>query len=364
MKIQEPRKRLDYIDSAKAVSILMIMLGHITNLSNPLDTWMSSCKICIFYVISGYLLAYTNGLQKRTPAQFTHNILKTIAWPYLTFSILAIFTKCFFGATQGKDILHIFKDNLGKSLFLKGINSMWFLPTLFFGELIILLLYISPKIFRYIYALIGLLGLKISVFIDSGIAGSGLSGLWREHLVYLSDMAGKSIVAAWFVGFGIILYKLMKRYDLIEGHFTLKLCAGLLFTVSNIWLSQKNMGVDFNMMTMGEKPWLFIYGGVFGSLGLILLLDVISSRVSLEGLNYWGKNSLILMCVHTAMGFKAMAYAGWERVAYIPEEPGLEYIFACIMVLLILMLMMYGVIEIINKHFLFLVKYPKERRGR
>jgi|GEM_PF-5461740 len=36
----ENTKRLDHIDAAKAIAILMIMLGHITELANPVDMWI------------------------------------------------------------------------------------------------------------------------------------------------------------------------------------------------------------------------------------------------------------------------------------------------------------------------------------
>ena len=109
---------------------------------------------------------------------------------------------------------------------------------------------------------------------------------------------------------------------------------------------------------MGSKPLLFIYGSVFGSLGIILLLDVLSRHISLRHLNYWGKNSLILMCTHTGLGFRAMAVAGWQKVAYIPKEAGLEYFVETCAVLVLLLLMMYGVIEFINSFCPFLTKFP------
>ena len=54
--------RLGYIDSAKAISIIMIMFGHITSYDNPVDNWMSSFKVTIFYVISGFLIAYAGSV--------------------------------------------------------------------------------------------------------------------------------------------------------------------------------------------------------------------------------------------------------------------------------------------------------------
>ena len=361
----ESRKHLEYIDSVKALSMLMIMFGHITDLANPVDTWMSSCKICVFYVISGFLMAYTNGLHKRTPLQFVKNITANIAWPYLTFSVIAILVKCFYTFSKHKGmaaVAHTFRDNLGKTLFLSGINSMWFLPTLFFGELIILLLFLAPKFIRVLYAVFGLLAFRGAIWLTGALESSGMSERLIEHLGYTVNMMGKSFIAAWFIGLGYILFLLMKKYDLLDGRHVVKLAAGLILTTVNVVLSQMNLHVDFNMMTMGDRPFLFLFGGIFGSLGLILLFDAITSRVSLSGFNYWGRNSLILMCTHTALGFKGIAYAGWAKVAHIPEEAGLEYIIECFCVLIILMFIMYGVTEFINKYFPWLAKFRSRRQ--
>jgi len=355
--------RIGYIDTAKAVAIMMIMFGHITDLFNPVDTWMSSMKICVFYVISGFLIAYTNGFSKRTPPQFVKNILKTIAWPYLTFSVIAICAKTIFTLSKHDSLEAVedtFKERLVETVFLKGINSMWFLPTIFFGELIILLLFLSPKIFRIIFAAVGLLGVNAAVWVTDHIAESGMPGVWITGTTYTVNMLGKSVVAAWFVGFGYILYLIFKRIgwdrDVDRGK---KLLVGLLFSGSNLVLSLMNRSVDFNCMSMGDHPILFIYGGTIGSVGLILLLDVASRYINFSPLDYWGRNSLILLCTHTALGFKKMSYYGWKKTAFIPDEAGLEYIIECLAVLVLLLLIMYSVIEGINRWLPFLTKFPQ-----
>ena len=359
--ITQQKKRLEYIDAAKALSIFMIMYGHITDLSNPVDTWMSSCKVCIFYVISGFLMAYSNALHKRTPWQFFKNICSTLAWPYFTFSVIAILVKAFYVFSKHwgyAAVIDELRKNVDLSVFLKGINSMWFLPTLFFGELIILALYKLPVVFRALYAVAGLAGFRLAALVMDRVSGAGFSETSVTRIEYLVEMLGKSIVAAWFIGFGYCFYLLMKRIDSLEGHYLVKLITGAALTVSNVFLALQNHHANFNGCSMGSKPFLFIYGSTLGSLGLILLLDVISHYVPMGWFSYWGKNSLILMCTHTALGFKRIAYNGWAKVAYIPKHAGLEYIIECFCVLLLLTLIMYGVIEFINKYLKFLTRWP------
>ena len=42
------KNRIKYIDLCKGLGILMVTLGHVTTLANPLDQWMSSMKLSIF----------------------------------------------------------------------------------------------------------------------------------------------------------------------------------------------------------------------------------------------------------------------------------------------------------------------------
>ena len=79
-------------------------------------------------------------------------------------------------------------------------------------------------------------------------------------------------------------------------------------------------------------------------------------------MNFWGRNSLILLCTHTALGFKRIALNGWAYAANIPDHPGKEYIVECIFVLIILMLMMYGVIAFTNRYLPFLLRFPSGRK--
>ena len=130
---------------------------------------------------------------------------------------------------------------------------------------------------------------------------------------------------------------------------------GIVFSAINLVLSQINTGVDFNQMKEGKYPYMFYICGILGSVGAIMLLDVISSYISLTFLDYWGRNSLIMMCTHTVLGMRTVAYEGWKKVAFIPEKANLEYICECLVVLAILLMIEYSIIEVINRWLPFLI---------
>lgn len=351
------KERITYVDSAKGLSILMIALGHITKLANPVDNWMSSFKVSIFYIISGFLMCYTGSVRKRSFGEFTTKILKNLGIPYLAFSIMGIFFKTICISLKHKPsdlVFETFERYLYDSLFLKGVNSMWFIPTLFIGEIIFYWIKRSPKLVKLLYAAAGVFAIKLSDIINTAFSPGGIfelqPGDLYDNIIRLSNAVCKGFSAAWFLGAGYIIYLYYRK---IKDQ-RVKLVTGVILSAANLVLSQINTGVDFNQMDEGKYPYMFYICGIIGSVGAIMLLDVLSSYISLSFFDYWGKNSLIMMCTHTVLGVRTVAYEGWSKVAFIPETAGLGYICACLVVLAILLMIEYSMTEIINTYLPFL----------
>ncbi len=355
------KQRIAYVDAAKGISILMIAMGHITDYGNPLDTWMSSFKVSIFYIISGFLMSYSQSVKKRNFSVYVSKLSKSLVIPYISFSVIGILSKTLKVVLKHKDtakIIKVFREYALDSIFLKGINSMWFLPTIFIGEIIFFWLIRSPKVIKGLYAVLALFSLRGAVICEKYIVALPAYGhhiTTGECLIRLLHALSKGITAAWFLGAGYIIYKLYRHIK--ERH--IKFIIGVSFTVLNVILSQINSGVDFNLLDAGQRPYLFYICGIIGSIGAIALLDFISSYARLTFLNYWGKNSLIVMCTHTVLGIRTILYNGWGKYAYMPKEGNLEYLFACFMVLVIMMMVEYSLVEIINTRFPFLIGKQK-----
>ncbi|MFG6329689.1 MAG: hypothetical protein K1W06_09515, partial [Lachnospiraceae bacterium] len=208
---------------------------------------------------------------------------------------------------------------------------------------------------KAVYAVAGLFAIKIS-FIASSLfmEGGALEmppGDALDNIIKLLNAIFKGASAAWFLGAGYIIYIFYSRLK----EPAIKLAAGITFSVFNLVLSQINTGVDFNLMKEGVYPYLFYICGITGSVGAILILDFITTYARLDFLSYWGKNSLIIMCTHTVLGMKTIAYEGWKKIAFIPKTAGLEYICECLVVLAILLMIEYSITEIINSRFPFLI---------
>ncbi|MCR5586277.1 MAG: acyltransferase family protein [Lachnospiraceae bacterium] len=352
------KERLKYVDAAKGLSIIMIMLGHITGYSNSLDNWMSSFKVAIFYIISGFLMSYTGSVMNRKFKDFSGHLLKNLMLPYLSFSILAIIADI--GILRVKSIsfdesAEVVRGLVCDTVFLRGIHALWFLPTIFIGEIIFFILLHSHIAFRMVYAVAGLFSItafnKLLDLVENNFKESSFAYV---SLSRLCCAFGKSFMAAWFLLLGFYAFKLYAK--LTDNR--IKLALGIVMTVVNIYLSQLNEHVDINMMKEGIHPTLFYVGAILGSFGAIMILDFISSYKDLSGLNYWGKNSLIVLCTHTALGFKAVIFLGVRKYAFIPRHMCPTYMFMCFVVLILLMFLTCGVIEFVNNYCPFLIGKP------
>lgn len=355
------KERIKYIDATKGIGMLMIMLGHITVYDNPVDTWMSSFKVSLFYIISGFLMSYSGSVKGRNFKNFLSKLLNSLALPYLMFSIIGIIfkTACVLLKHQPMtEVFSVFWEYLMDCIFLKGINSMWFIPSLFIGEIVFFWIVRSPKVIKIIYGIFGVFAITLTNmltgFIENTITAVSLSWI-KEDVIRLINATGKSLCAAWFIGAGYIIYIFYKK---IKGK-NIKLALGSILSLINIVLSQINLDVDINSLKEGTHTYLFYICGIIGTLGAIMILDYLSSYINMDLINYLGKNSLIIMCTHTVLGMRSVAYSGWSYVAYMPDTGNLEYIFKCLIVLIILIFIECGIITFINRYCPFLIGKSK-----
>lgn len=60
-------KRIDYLDMAKGIGILLVIIGHISYVSEPVRQYISTFHMPLFFVISGMLLYYKQEEKNSLP---------------------------------------------------------------------------------------------------------------------------------------------------------------------------------------------------------------------------------------------------------------------------------------------------------
>lgn len=126
----EQTKRIEALDVAKGIGIILVMIGHMT--SSYLYNWIYSFHIPLFFILSGICFKntkYTSFLA------FARQRIKTLAIPTLTLYLIILSIEKIIGL-KGYDLLQQ----------LKGVHPdyLWFLITLFFSEFSIIHLQSFP----------------------------------------------------------------------------------------------------------------------------------------------------------------------------------------------------------------------------
>ena len=278
-------KRERYLDIAKGCGILSIVLLHFLPLEcigSP-RTYMGLYMISIFYVIAGWIDAM------RTTPMSTKDLIKKrwkqLGIPYIWWTFIILLFDCILFLFGLLDRTIIARE-VYKSIVLRGIGTLWFLPALFGGELI--WYYIKSRNNAW-------LTLSSVVFVII------YNNLYSHFFGGKTDIANRIIEAPFhtvdnilnaylFIIGGYFLCVIFRRYETI---FNQKVWGmiGFAICISMYWWTYY-----VNIPLIGFK-----IVSLFTPLGFILLFKSIQEFRILNYLNYWGLHSLGLMVTHYSL---------------------------------------------------------------
>ena len=344
---QVETKRLIFLDAAKGIGILAVMFGHITSIGNPIDRWISTFKLPIFFVISGYLLCRSKEMSTTSPCAFIKKKAKVLLIPYFLFSLLTIIYRTGFAVFKGKDFSHLinrFLEDLYTTISLRGLKALWFLTALFLAEILFYFVIRFHLIGKMLSALIAF----IIFFCTSPL------------LNLLHTACGDSFIYTWISMPILVITKGVVGCLFLSAGYSFYIC----IEHANILLNFINSGtLDLNNMRFGTLPMLFFVCALFGSFGWILLLEYMVNFYHFPILSWCGQNSLILMATHTAFGFKDIMVKGWAGVASLSSKACLKYYLECLIILVLLLIFEYGIVDFVNKKAPFLIGRSKKKKS-
>ena len=194
--MKEVKKRIVWVDIAKAFTILSVPFAHTIPIEWTMRTMIFSFHMPLFFILSGFttrLATNWNELLKRLKKNFIYLILPTLA-------VLAIFTITD-AIKQGGIYLfpekivywlrEFFLDPYPEGLYTAG--AVWFLVALFWAKLIMDFINVVFKtekngliffILGIAGVFMGVYGLRPPAFFDLGLVGAFfmyLGTLWRKH---------------------------------------------------------------------------------------------------------------------------------------------------------------------------------------
>lgn len=201
---------------------------------------------------------------------------------------------------------------------LRGIATLWFLPTLLLAEL--LFAAIRPEsrsraVKLLLCILMPVLLWAVCWFYEGMDLPEGLLAQAGQNLFVV---AAKSVSGCWFMLCGYYIYRHLDPKRLSRPLILVVLLA------VNLGLSLLSPELDFNAFRLGRFGLVFYVNGVLGSVALLELLRYLEGRMSLRPLIWCGKNSMFLMATHLPWYIAPVLVAVGKRF-YTAAAPDVKY---------------------------------------
>lgn len=334
-------KRLEFIDCAKGIGIILVVIAHHLQEAENVIWWINSFHMPLFFLISGYLYEYQNKIVRIK--ELIISGIKSFLWPYFTFNTIIIFwwimLSLIFHVQPEENLCNI----VIRFLSTYGYHALWFLPTMFIVSTV-------SKFYKnnnrwLILALSILLGCTISYVIYSS---SIIKGFLRYVLMYL----GRCMLGISFVEIGRIIYKLNNEIS-FKIEWLILICSFLISLV----LHKENILVSMVFCRIGN-PILYYLNSIAGSIIILIIAKKICISYLGRSLCFWGKNSLITMCLHMDISIEL----AWLVVGFMKLYKVFSFKVTSIVVIIIELIFLYLIIKFINRYALFLVSVSFRKR--
>ena len=276
-------KRYEWIDIAKGIGIILVVLAHTRFATVAVSQWINSFHMPLFFMMAG--LCYD---EKRYPSYLSYFKRKCAAllYPYVTLSLLVIALM---------NMLYLGDDSAFSSYSLLGkmckggtIGAFWFIWVLLEVELCYALI---AKCVNHADG-------RLILCTISGVVGVSLAG---THLPYLLDIM---LLALPFYGVGHYMQRFLLTSDLKIAWFLLPFGV-IQFMVLRFAFPYTARFVANNLYV----PYLFFmlaFAGTFFVSSLSMVIARLGQwRYGIFARNvfvFLGKNSIILLATHNALG--------------------------------------------------------------
>lgn len=263
-------ERIDFIDVARGITILLVVLGHaIGDVSTPLNRWLLSFHMPMFFFITGYLMRV-----QILDLKYIGRKSRTILIPQCVMAVLTIA----FSIVAESILLQQIK--VSEVRFMDAI-LFWFLPVLFVSQLIYQsIINVFDKRDKWLYVVF-LLNLGLVFLMDY---------LKIQTLVHIEIIP----MAVLFLSLGYIYRSHIAKYN------ATKLPRGwllLLMIPVSVLISSINTPVLMYKNYYGNLL-LFFLGAI---VGITIILEVSKYCESNNVFAYIGKNSILFYTLHVVL---------------------------------------------------------------
>jgi acyltransferase len=334
--------RSSWIDTLKGIGIILVVIGHLSaNKYDNLVRYIYSFHMPLFFFISGYL--FNLNKYREVPLKFLQKKVKTLLLPYLTFTVISydFYMICDFLLRVYQPA--IYNENiLGKGIYFNLINifltqkelintPLWFLLCLFTVEILFYL--ISRKYYKSQNNI-----LYFIIFLS--FVGYICSNYGSTRFPWKLDVA---FTAISFYAVGFFFHN---HYDKL--FLERKVYIFFILLILHLVSCFKNESV--NMISLSYGNYILFYISAFsGIYAYFYLAQTVQSSKVLE---YYGKNSLIILGVHyIIISLLKYAVIFSQKMVHININQNFVFVITIISVLVLIV----PIVNFINKHLSFIL---------
>ncbi len=302
--------RIEWIDLAKAVAIIAIIVGHFTAFfltvlpaAGPVFRFMDSFHVPLFFLLSGFCMSAPLGWER------TVRLAKQCLVPYAFCGALCIVV-CVFTVDGFRLEEHLFgffygagayRDHIlfGDPAVVQSIGVLWFLPCLLFGKIFASLCLRLERFARWLP-----LAAAFAMF---------MVGALTAPLLFLPWDIQPALAAAWFICCGSMLgrYGVLERKGLRRG----------LQMAGALYVGGVSAGLFGDPMYCNSTYHQPVIDGIGCACAAVLVmgaaraLERLPERIE-HGLSWVGRNTLAIFCFH-AISLAPGDYLKWDLLGLV-----------------------------------------------
>ncbi len=336
MAQDEHKNRIEWIDCARGICILMVLAGHIIPNEYGLGQWIYSFHMAAFFIMSGYLLKINHSWNENELMDVIRRKASSLLYPYVVFSVISIGISLFFEGYRVAFARFI------KTIIFEGISALWFLPALFFTEILVICILRTNKWYLQIALFILAIGSSVLYpLVDVASLSNIEVKIYNEYNVINRIFIGTSFaLIGYWCAYAASIFK-----QVVDNSIFLIFSSSICFFISII--SYKYNYVDVHYSIIGN-PVIFFCASLAGSFCIFFIAKLIGIRI--KSLRFWGENSLILFATHLNL------YILQNVEKYILML-GLKQLYEYVAVFMITLIIEYVLIVILNRWGKFLINY-------
>lgn len=313
---QIPSRRIGWIDIAKGIAILLVIIGHTVKFGGGTRNFIFSFHMPLFFILTGYtsnLAADWDTVWRHAKKNFKHLIL-----PVLLVSCISIGFQWVQSGDLSNVMLWKLTRNMGDALYwASGVNvkhhpgagMVWFLISLFWGKLILdgINVLFSSKDNTPIYTMLGLFGMAL-----------GIKGKW------LPQNFDVTLVVVFFLAIGV-LWK--KYHTLLEKHETLLFLGAVVY-----WITCLKFNLYIELATRSYPYWaISIVEAVAGSYAFCCFCKNLEGNLLFDlPFQHLGKHTLLILLIHHLDWFGLPLWQNPVMWKSIILRSGVDLIFAAL----------------------------------